>query len=266
MLSTALFSSHHGRFQPGKTTKSNKSSLSTSSSSNNKSVANYDSEVPTLCRFVKFDTSDNFTPFQPQSPLQQHRQHQNQFSTDDNRQDDKKDVRDDTVSDQQIEPESIDENHQTDAFLSSLASQSDSTNRRRTNSFFRQNRSSAAALRRSSTSSSSTSTSQRSSNSSKLSDKLKSHLAHSYSAHYQSCPDLLKPCLNRNSPSYDSGWSSTLSRHKFSKSEKNLLNHKPISQWSLDDVLTWLQSVGFEDVTSVLIGRSEFSFNHEFTS
>lgn len=70
-----------------------------------------------------------------------------------------------------------------------------------------------------------------------------------------SCPDLLQPCLNREASS-DSLLGSTLSRNRTKKkNEKKSWKNKQLECWNLDDVLLWLQSIGLEDVTSLLIGQ-----------
>lgn len=279
MLSTALFSSHHGRFQPGKSPKVSKNKPSNSKSMGHLAV-DYDAHVPTLSRYTKFNTSTSFNNSNSSSPVLNEKRQvdtqptqkfsssstqeqtteaarttkiQNQFNETPNGQ---SVVASSTASTPTLKIDSIVKNQQLNNQSPVVDEHQDHPNmlsksetiHRRMNSFAKENR--RSGLHRSSTSSSSSGKS----SISKVSDKIVKSNGIINSSHYQSCPDLLKPCLSRYT-SYDSGLSSTLSRHKFSKSEKYLYKQKPLAQWTLDDALLWLQSVGLEDVTSVLIGN-----------
>lgn len=86
-------------------------------------------------------------------------------------------------------------------------------------------------------------------------------LRNSLKSRFQSCPDLLEPCLNDFKPELnllDRAKRKKKSRAKPSRSEYSW-EGKPLAAWKLDDILVWLQHLGLDELASVLIGESVVS-------
>lgn len=78
-----------------------------------------------------------------------------------------------------------------------------------------------------------------------------------------SCPDLVKSCVGEAKvnlrhpslqPQQQQEHMAKVEKHQQSKEKSMLWHEKALHRWKLDDILNWLQSLGLDDVATILIG------------